>query len=214
MKKQFILNKIAESKLVAVIRAKTADEALKICNACAKGGITAIEVTFTIDFAHDVIKELKQKLNDSDIIIGAGTVLDAVTARVAILNGADFIVSPSFDPETAKVCNLYQIPYLPGCFTTSEIVAAMKAGCDIVKLFPGNLAGPDYVKAIKGPLPHANIMPTGGVNLSNVDEWIKAGCVAVGIGGQLTKPALTGDYDQITVLAGKYLEKIKSIKET
>ncbi|HOA79412.1 MAG TPA: bifunctional 2-keto-4-hydroxyglutarate aldolase/2-keto-3-deoxy-6-phosphogluconate aldolase, partial [Bacilli bacterium] len=201
MKKQFILNKIAESKLVAVIRAKTADEALKICNACAKGGITAIEVTFTIDFAHDVIKELKQKLNDSDIIIGAGTVLDAVTARVAILNGADFIVSPSFDPETAKVCNLYQIPYLPGCFTTSEIVAAMKAGCDIVKLFPGNLAGPDYVKAIKGPLPHANIMPTGGVNLSNVDEWIKAGSVAVGIGGQLTKPALTGDYDQITVLA-------------
>ena len=213
MKKYDLLNKVVESGVVAVVRASSADDAIKISEACIAGGINAIEVTFTVDYAHDVIKGLKQKFNKCELVIGAGTVLDSETARVAILNGADFIVSPGFDLESAKLCNRYQVPYLPGCVTITEIVRAMEAGCDVVKLFPGSLAGPSYVKAVKGPLPHANIMPTGGVSLSNVAEWIKAGVVAVGVGGELTAPAKKGEYDKVTENAKAFVEAVKAAKE-
>lgn len=213
MKKYDLLNKVVESGVVAVVRASSADDAIKISEACIAGGINAIEVTFTVDYAHDVIKGLKQKFNKGELVIGAGTVLDSETARVAILNGADFIVSPGFDLESAKLCNRYQVPYLPGCVTITEIVRAMEAGCDVVKLFPGSLAGPSYVKAVKGPLPHANIMPTGGVSLSNVAEWIKAGVVAVGVGGELTAPAKKGEYDKVTENAKAFVEAVKAAKE-
>jgi len=209
MKKQEILNKIIDSKIVVVVRAETTEQALNIANACIAGGIKAIEVTFTIDYAHDLIKELKRGLKDSDILIGAGTVLDVETARLAILNGAEFIVSPAFNKDVAKLCNRYQVPYLPGCLSVTEIITAMEAGCDIIKLFPGSLVGPSYVKAIKGPLPQANIMPTGGVNLNNVKEWFDAGCVAIGVGSEITKPAKTNDYQEITKLAKKYIDLVK-----
>ena len=213
MKKYDLLNKVVESGVVAVVRASSADDAIKISEACIAGGINAIEVTFTVDYAHDVIKGLKQKFNKGELVIGAGTVLDSETARVAILNGADFIVSPGFDLESAKLCNRYQVPYLPGCVTITEIVRAMEAGCDVVKLFPGSLAGPSYVKAVKGPLPHANIMPTGGVSLANVAEWIKAGVVAVGVGGELTAPAKKGEYDKVTENAKAFVEAVRKAKE-
>lgn len=208
MKKQVILNKLVESGVVAVVRASSAEEAVKISEACIAGGIEAIEVTFTVDYAHDVIKELKKQVKGR-LLIGAGTVLDSETARVAILNGADFIVSPGFDLESAKLCNRYQVPYLPGCVTITEMVKAMEAGVDIVKLFPGSLAGPSYVKAVKGPLPYANIMPTGGVSLANVGEWIKAGVVAVGVGGELTAPAKKGEYDKVTENAKAFVAAVK-----
>src|SRR5574344_1115690 len=225
MKKQDILKRITDSLVVAVVRSDSTEKAIKISKACIDGGIKAIEVTFTVDYAHDVIKALKKEFKDTDLLIGAGTVLDSETARVAILNGADFIVSPAFDLESAKLCNRYQIPYMPGCVTITEIVRAMEAGCDIVKLFPGSLPGPSYVKAVKGPLPQANIMPTGGVNLGNVAEWIKAGVVAVGSGSDLTGPAKTGDYAKIPEFAqqwfadgaqarvSKYLNLLSKTKE-
>jgi 2-dehydro-3-deoxyphosphogluconate aldolase/(4S)-4-hydroxy-2-oxoglutarate aldolase len=213
MRKQEILNKLTASGVVAVVRASSTDSAVKICEACIKGGINAIEVTFTVDYAHDVIKGLKQQMKDPNLLIGAGTVLDSQTARVAILNGADFIVSPAFDSETSKLCNRYQIPYLPGCATITEIIHAMEEGCDIVKLFPGSLGGPSYLKAIKGPLPYANIMPTGGVSLENAPEWIKAGCVALGVGGELTAPAKTGDYEKVTQNAKAFVEVVKKARE-
>lgn len=212
MKKQDILNKLIASGVVAVVRANSATDAYKISTACIDGGIHAIEVTFTVDYAHDVIKDLKKQVKPGELLIGAGTVLDSETARIAILNGADFIVSPAFDLETAKLCNRYQVPYLPGCVTITEIVKAMESGVDIVKLFPGSLAGPSYVKAIKGPLPYANIMPTGGVSLNNVAEWIKAGCVAVGIGGELTAPAKTGDYAKVTENAKAFVKAVKEAR--
>lgn len=208
MKKIDILKRVTESKVVAVVRASSSEEAILISEACIKGGIQAIEVTFTVDYAHEVIKALKQKFKDT-LMIGAGTVLDSETARVAILNGADFIVSPAFDLESAKLCNRYQIPYMPGCMTITEMVRAMEAGCDIIKVFPGNAFGPSFIKAIKGPLPQINLMPTGGVSLANCKEWLNNGCVAVGVGGELTAPAKTKEYDKIAVIAKQFVEACK-----
>lgn len=213
MKKIGTLKKLTDCGVVAVVRAESLEEAVKISTACIEGGIQGIELTMTVPNAEEVIKMLTQTFKEEDnIVIGAGTVLDAVTARIAILAGATYIVSPGFDPETAKICNLYQIPYMPGCMTITEIKTALEAGVDIVKLFPGNAFGPDFIKAVKAPLPHVNIMPTGGVNLENIDQWIKNGCVAVGIGGNLVEPAKTGDFDRITELARQYVQKVKEAR--
>jgi len=214
MKKLQTLTKLTNCGVVAVVRADSKEEAAKISEACVKGGIYGIEVTFTVEGADEVIKTLTKQFRENEaVVIGAGTVLDATTARIAILAGAEYVVSPSFDEETAKLCNRYQIPYLPGCMTITEMKVALEAGVDIVKLFPGNAYGPDFIKAVKGPLPQVNIMPTGGVSLENIDQWIKNGCVAVGVGGNLVAPAKTGDFDKITELAQAYVEKVQAARE-
>jgi 2-dehydro-3-deoxyphosphogluconate aldolase/(4S)-4-hydroxy-2-oxoglutarate aldolase len=213
MKKLNVLEKVIKDGVVAVVRADSKEEAISISEACIKGGINSIEVTFTIQHADEVIDKLTSLYrHQSDVVIGAGTVLDATSARVAILAGAEFVVSPSFDEETAKLCNLYQIPYMPGCMTITEMQKALKLGVDIVKLFPGNAFGPEFIKAVKAPLPQVNIMPTGGVNLENVDEWIRNGCVAVGVGGNLIAPAKTGEFEKITKYAREYIQKVKEAR--
>ncbi|MEH7117468.1 bifunctional 4-hydroxy-2-oxoglutarate aldolase/2-dehydro-3-deoxy-phosphogluconate aldolase [Neobacillus vireti] len=213
MKKLDVLTKISECGVVAVVRADSKEEAVKISAACIEGGILGIEVTFTVQGADEVIKELSSIYqNHPEVVIGAGTVLDAATARIAILAGAQFVVSPAFDEDTAKLCNLYQIPFMPGCMTITEMKQALASGADIVKLFPGNAFGPDFVKAVKAPLPQVNIMPTGGVSLDNVDQWIKNGCVAVGVGGNLVAPAKLGDYDKITEYAKQYVQKVQEAR--
>lgn len=181
-KKQQVVSKIKEGGLVAVIRAENSEQAFRITDACIEGGVAAIEITFTVPGAHDVIKDLSRKYSSGEIIIGAGTVLDPETARAAILSGAQYVVSPCLNTETVKLCNRYQIPCMPGAMTVKEVVECMEAGADIVKVFPGELFGPAIIKAIRGPLPQAQLMPTGGVSLDNVSEWIKAGAVAVGAG--------------------------------
>lgn len=213
MIKQEILNRITEVGIVAVIRAESSEEATLISEACIKGGIPAIELTYTVPGATTVIEALTNKFSKDELIIGAGTILDSQTARIAILAGAQYIVSPGFNLETAKVCNRYQIPYMPGCLTITEMITAMEAGCDIIKLFPGSAFGSSYVKAVKGPLPQVNIMPTGGVSLSNVAEWIKAGVVAVGVGGDLTAPAKKGDYEGVKQNAIAFVEAIKIARQ-
>lgn len=205
------LQKIHDTGVVAVVRADNEEQAQKIATACMEGGINAIEVTFTVPGADRVIASLK-KFAEDELILGAGTVLDSETARIAILAGAQYIVSPCFDLETAKLCNRYQIPYMPGCMTISEIVQAMEAGADVIKVFPGNAFGPDIIKAIKGPIPQATLMPTGGVSLDNVDQWIKNGCVAVGVGGDLTAGAKTGDYELVTETAKQFVAKVKQAR--
>lgn len=213
MRKLSILSKIAECGVVAVVRADSKEEAMAISEACVKGGIQGIEVTFTVQGADGVIKELSSYYQDNNqVVIGAGTVLDAATARIAILAGAQFVVSPAFDAETAKLCNLYGIPYMPGCMTITEMKTALEAGVDIVKLFPGSAFGPEFVKAVKAPLPQVNIMPTGGVDLDNIGQWIKNGCVAVGVGGNLVAPAKTGNYAAITDYAKQYVAKVKEAR--
>jgi 2-dehydro-3-deoxyphosphogluconate aldolase/(4S)-4-hydroxy-2-oxoglutarate aldolase len=213
MNKLDTLTKITNCGVVAVVRADSAEEAIRISKACIDGGILSIEITFTIQGADQVIKQLSSIYpKRENVVIGAGTVLDAVTARIAILAGAQYIVSPAFDDDTAKLCNLYQIPYMPGCMTITEMKHALESGVDIVKLFPGNAYGPDFIKAVKAPLPQVNIMPTGGVDLDNVEKWIQNGCVAVGVGGNLVAPAKMGAYEQITSLALQYVEKVRKAR--
>jgi 2-dehydro-3-deoxyphosphogluconate aldolase/(4S)-4-hydroxy-2-oxoglutarate aldolase len=206
-----VLEKIMASGLVAVIRAESPDQAARIAEACAAGGVAALEITFTVPGAAGVIEHLAKKCSH-DILLGAGTVLDPETARIAILAGAHFVVSPALNPETARLCNRYQVPYMPGAATIREVVEAMECGADIVKVFPGEILGPAFVKAVKGPLPQAQLMPTGGVSLENVVDWIHAGSVAIGAGGNLTAAAKTGDFASITHLARQFVEKIKQAR--
>lgn len=203
------LRALKECGVVAVVRGNSKEVGVEISKACVKGGVKVLEVTYTNKFANDIIKELSEIYEgQDDIVIGAGTVLDAETARAAMLAGAKYIVSPAFDLETAKICNRYKVPYLPGIMTINEIIAAHEAGVDFVKLFPGSAFGQGYVKAIKGPLPYANIMVTGGVNIDNLDSWIKAGVDAVGIGGELNKLGEEGKFDEITAICEQYMAKL------
>ncbi len=207
-----IVSRIKEGGLVAVVRAESSEQAFRIADACIAGGVAAIEITFTVPGAELLIKELKQKYQSGEIIIGAGTVLDPETARTAILAGAEYIVSPCLNAETVKLCKRYQVACMPGAMTVKEVVECMEAGADVVKIFPGELFGPAIIKAFKGPLPQAVMMPTGGVSLENVGEWIKAGAVAVGVGGNLTAGAKKGDYESITVIARQFVEKIREAR--
>lgn len=211
-KKLETLKKITDVGVVAVVRAESAEQAIKIAEACREGGIPAIEITFTVPYADEVIRELSKAYKGGEMIVGAGTVLDAETARIAILAGAEYIVSPCLDEETIKLCNRYQIPVMPGCVTIKEMVTAMELGADIIKVFPGEMVGPSYIKAVKGPLPQAPLMPTGGVSLDNTAEWIKNGCVAVGVGGSLTAGAKTGNYAEVTETAKKFVEAVKNAR--
>jgi 2-dehydro-3-deoxyphosphogluconate aldolase/(4S)-4-hydroxy-2-oxoglutarate aldolase len=206
--KLHVLSSITESGLVAIVRTDASSQASRIVDACAEGGATAIEITFTVPGATAVIEELAKRYPAKQIALGAGTVLDPETARIAILAGAQFVVSPSLNTETARLCNRYQIPYLPGAGTIREIVEAMEAGADIIKLFPGETLGPSFVKAAKAPLPQASLMPTGGVSIDNAAEWIHAGSVALGVGGHLTAGAKTGDFKSITDLARRFIAAI------
>lgn len=213
MKRVQLLNKLETAGVIAVIRGESKDQGKKSCEALIKGGVKGLEVTFTLPKADEVIAELIAENTDPTVVIGAGTVLDVTTARLAIMAGAEFIVSPTFDQSTAELCNLYQIPYLPGCMTITEIKNAMKAGVDIVKLFPGSAYGPSIVSAFKAPLPQVNIMPTGGVSLENMADWFKAGVVTVGVGGNLLKPAEKGDYKGVEKAAKEYMTELNKIRE-
>ncbi|NLW25280.1 MAG: bifunctional 2-keto-4-hydroxyglutarate aldolase/2-keto-3-deoxy-6-phosphogluconate aldolase [Clostridia bacterium] len=214
MKKLEILQKILDSGIVAVVRTETAEKAKKLVEAIRAGGINTIEVTMSVPGAIDVIKELAEYYKDTDVVLGVGTVLDAETARAAILAGAQYVVSPHTNPEVIKLCNRYQVPCMPGAMTVTEVITALELGADIVKLFPGELMGPKAIKAINAPVPQAPLMPTGGVSLDNVEEWIKAGAVAVGVGGSLTKGAKTGDYELVTETARQFVEKIKNARNS
>ena len=207
MKKMERLTRIEHAGVVAVVREESQKRAIEAARTVIKGGIKGIEVTFSVPQADQVIAQLKEEYqNDSIVVIGAGTVLDAVTARLAILAGAEFIVSPCFDQATAEMCNFYQVPYMPGCMTITEIQQAMKSGADIVKLFPANNFTPQMIKAAKAPLPHVNIMPTGGVNLENIAAWKQAGAIVVGVGGNLFKGVNDYNYELVSQTAKQYIE--------
>ena len=211
MQKIKILNRFLENGVVAVLRVKNLNEAVCITEACLNSSLICIELTFTSLNADLIIRELNLKFLDK-ILLGAGTVLDPISARIAILAGAKYIVSPHFNKEIAKLCNLYAIPYLAGCMTINEMIYASSYGVDIIKLFPGSNFEPSFIKSIKAPLPQVNIMPTGGVNLNNLEEWLKNGAVAVGIGGDLTKDIKNGDYSSVEKKARDYIKKFKECK--
>ncbi len=211
MKKYDVYQMIKKQGVVVVIRGNDLQEAIKTVEACYKGGIKVIEVTFTVPRADELIKILVEKYAGSDMLVGAGTVLDPETARIAMLAGAQFIVSPSLNVDTIKMCNRYGVPVMSGVMTPTEAQTAMEYGVDILKLFPGDIAKPAGLKALKGPFPNANIMPTGGVSQDNVEEWFKVGAYAVGAGSFLTKDAKTGDFDKVEKTCRAFVEKVQSI---
>lgn len=203
------INRIKQLGIVPVIRANNKDEAIDYCLGLIDGGINVLEITFTIPDAINVFKEIKSNTPE-DTLIGAGTVLDETTARLAILEGAKFIVSPSFDKNVAQLCNKYQVPYIPGCITPTEMMTAIEYGVDVIKLFPGSMVGPSYIKAIHGPMPFVNIMPTGGVNYDNLQDWFDSGAIAVGAGSNL----VSGSREEIASRSKKYIERIEQIRQS
>ena len=173
MKKEQVLARMKEECLVAVVRAKNYEQGEKVVEAIIDGGIHFIELTMTMDEGNPVefIRMMSDKYRTNDkIVIGAGTVLDPETARGCILSGASYIVSPGLNLETIKLCNRYRVPVLPGVMTPTEAITALEAGCDVIKIFPGNILGPAAISSFKGPLPQGEFMPSGGVDVDNVDQ--------------------------------------------
>ncbi|MFD2670912.1 bifunctional 2-keto-4-hydroxyglutarate aldolase/2-keto-3-deoxy-6-phosphogluconate aldolase [Marinicrinis sediminis] len=213
MNKIHVYNSIMDSGIVAIIRESRAEVAESMTAACLEGGIQSIEVTFTVPKAEQLIEKLRGKQQHPAITIGAGTVLDAETARIAILSGAQYIVSPAFDAETARLCNRYQVPYMAGCMTIKEMIQAMEAGVDLIKLFPSNQFDPSFIRSVKGPLPQATLMPTGGIGLEQIEAWVRAGSAAIGAGSELTKSGRQGDYGTIAKLAAQFVNRVRETRE-
>jgi 2-dehydro-3-deoxyphosphogluconate aldolase/(4S)-4-hydroxy-2-oxoglutarate aldolase len=210
MEKTINLSRIFEKGLIAVVRAPSLEKAMLLAEALKEGGIDIIEITLTVPGALEVIRALRGQYASHELLVGAGTVLDTETARMAILAGAEFIVSPGLDEGVVRMCHRYQKVSMPGAMTVTEVLKAMEAGGDIIKMFPGEVIGPKGVKAIRGPLPYAPLMPTGGVSLETIPDWFAAGVVGVGVGSELTRQALaTGDYSSTVEMAKQFSAKVK-----
>lgn len=200
---------IREKGVVAIMRANSSDQLLVAADAVKAGGVNAIEVTMTTPGAIDVIKQATAKYGD-DVMFGVGSVLDAETARAAILAGAQFVVCPTLDLQTIQLCKRYAVPVVPGAYTPTEILTAWQAGADMVKVFPASIGGPSLIKALKGPLPQIKLVPVGGVNLNTTADFIRAGAEVVGVGSSLINQKLleAGEFDKITENARRYCEEV------
>ncbi len=207
------LQRVLDTGIVAILRAPSSEQLANVARALFEGGIDVIEVTFTVPNALEILAALKKDLG-SRVLLGAGTVLDPETARAALLAGAEFLVSPSLNPDVIRLCNRYDKLVMPGAFTPTEILAAWEAGAEIIKVFPSDAVGPSYLKALKGPFPQIRLMPTGGVNLQTLPEFIKAGACAVGVGSSLVEPQAIrdGKFDRLRELAGQYLQALKTAR--
>ncbi len=208
------LAKILEEGVVPVIRVSSAGEAFEVVKAIREGGITVIEVTMTVPGAMDVIKEASQRFGQ-EVLLGAGTILDPETGRMALLSGARFLVSPTLNPEVIRMSNRYGAVVIPGALTPTEILTAWEAGADLVKVFPiAQVGGSAYIRALQGPLPHIPLVPTGGVNLENAGEMIRAGAAAIAAGGELVdkKAVAEKKYSVISENAQRFLAEIKKAR--
>lgn len=214
MSKEADLKRVLDLGLVAIIRAPSGDQLLNVSTALLEGGIDVIEVTFTVPGVLDILKQLSRELGDR-VLLGAGTVLDPESARAAILAGAEFIVTPTVNADVIRLCQRYGKIVMAGGFTPTEILTAWEAGADIVKVFPADVGGPNYLKAVRGPLPQIRLLPTGGVNLETLPDFVAAGACAVGLGTSLveTEALARGDMDRIRTLAAAYVEKMKQARQ-
>ena len=214
MEKREVFNRMVSEGLIPVVRVSSAQEAMDVADAIKEGGVSFIEITMSVQGAIDVIKELTQKYKD-EIIMGAGTVLDTETGRAALLAGAQFIVSPTLNLDLIQLAHRYSAVVIPGAATPTEILTAWNAGADMVKVFPaGQLGGPEYLKALRGPLPQILLVPTGGVNLQNAGAFIKAGATALGVGGELVdkKAVKEKKFNVITDNTRAFLKVIKEAR--
>lgn len=204
------LARVSKSGIVAVIRAESGERLADVAEALLAGGVEVMEVTFTVPKAHRVLEQVAERLADR-ILLGAGTVLDPETARIALLSGAEFIVSPTVNLEVIKLCRRYDKLVMPGALTPTEVLTAWEAGADIVKIFPSDVTGPAYLKALAGPLPQVRLMPTGGVTLQTAADFLKAGSFALGIGGSLvdSRAVAAGELGKIESLARQFVEIVR-----
>lgn len=205
-----MLNQLKANYAFAVVRGKSAEDALEISRAAIAGGIKNIEVTYTTPDASQVIKTLVEEYaSDETVVIGAGTVMTTELAREAIAAGAQFLVSPHFSAAIQEISKAADNLYFPGCATATEIVTAMEAGCSIIKLFPGGSLGQSFIKDIHGPIPHIDLMPSGGVSIENVAAWKAAGACAVGVGSALSSKVATEGYESVTVFARDFMAAVE-----
>lgn len=214
MTKQDVLRRIAEEGLVPVVRASSAEEAVRVVDAIREGGVSVFEITMTVPGAIAVMEEVARRFGD-DAVVGAGTVLDPETARACILAGARFVVGPALHPGTIELCRRYSVAVMPGALTPTEVVAAWSAGADVVKVFPcGAVGGASYIKALKAPLPHIELIPTGGVSLKTAADFIKAGALALGVGADLVDNAAVreGRAASVTEKAREYVRLVQEAR--
>ena len=212
--KHQVVTSLRKSGVVVVIRTENPEDLVSTCQALSEGGVKFVEITMTVPDALEIIHNTARKLDNMGVMVGAGTVLDAETARLAILSGAKFIVSPGFNAEVIQVCNTYSTVVMPGAFTATEVINAWKNGADIVKIFPANIGGPDYIKALKEPLPQVELLPTKGVDFKTASAFIKAGAIAVGTGSAIVSKELMNnkDYASVTKNAERFIGIIQETR--
>ncbi len=214
MKPEEILRSIREIGIVPVVRTNSADSAIRAIDAIYRGGIRAAEITMTVPGAIRALEKVADQYGDK-IVLGAGTVLDPETARACMLAGAEFFVTPSLNVKTIEMAKRYSKVICPGALTPTEVVTAWQAGADVIKIFPADsVGGPKYIKALKGPLPHIEMIPTGGVSLTTCGDFLAAGACAVAVGGELVSAKLieTGDYDEIEKRARQFCEAVRAAR--
>lgn len=207
MSARFPLQRVLDCGIVAVVRSNDSSQLVEVCKALVAGGVDVAEITFTVPGALEVLAAVRKALGDR-LLLGAGTVLDTETARAAILAGAEYLVSPTLNLDVIRLAKRYGKMIMPGVYTPTEALTAWEAGADILKVFPAEIVGPAFFKAMKGPLPQLRLMPTGGVDLNTAASFLEAGAVCLGIGSQLIEPKAlaAGDFARITSLAAQYRE--------
>src|SRR5881275_2299660 len=213
MSKDTDLRRVLDCGIVAVVRSPDSQQLVEVARALADGGVTAVEITMSVPDALDVLRQVRHALGDR-VLLGAGTILDAETACAAILAGAEYVVAPTLNLDVIRLCRRYDKLVMPGAFTPTEILAAWEAGADIVKVFPAEVVGPAFFRALRGPLPQVKLMPTGGVDLSTAADFLKAGACCLGVGSQLVEPrAVAGrDFDRLRELARQYVEVVRQTR--
>jgi 2-dehydro-3-deoxyphosphogluconate aldolase / (4S)-4-hydroxy-2-oxoglutarate aldolase len=213
MSKESQLQQVLDCGIVAVVRSPDSQQLVEVCRALADGGVRVVEITMSVPNALEVLARVRQSLGDR-VLLGAGTVLDPETARAVFLAGAEYIVAPTLNLDVLRMCQRYGKLVMPGCFTPTEILTAWEAGADIVKVFPADVVGPAFFKALRGPLPQIRLMPTGGVDLTTAADFLKAGACCLGVGGQLVEPKAVAErnFDRIQELAAKYVAIVKQVR--
>src|ERR687883_1199937 len=210
MSKESDLRRVLDCGIVAVVRSPDSQQLVEVARALADGGVSVVEITMSVPNALEVLRQVRHALGDR-VLLGAGTVLDPETARAALLAGAEFIVAPTLNVDVIRLCHRYDKLVMPGAFTPTEILTAWEAGADIVKVFPAEVVGPAFFKALRGPLPQVRIMPTGGVDLTTAAAFLRAGACCLGVGGQLVEPRAVaeGNFDRLRDLARQYVAIVR-----
>src|SRR6516165_3454970 len=213
MSKETHLRQILDCGIVAVVRSPDSEQLVEVVRALADGGVTVVEITMTVPDALGVVRQVRRALGER-VLLGAGTILDAETARAALLAGAEYLVAPTLNLEVIRLCQRYSKLTMPGAFTPTEILTAWEAGADVVKVFPADVLGPAFFKALRGPLPQIRLMPTGGVDLTTAAEFLRAGACCLGVGGQLVEPRAVADrnFDRIRDLAQQYVAVVQQTR--